>query len=315
MPNSATPKAIAIFGSVNVDVSGFCQRLPRPGETVPGRRYTLALGGKGANQAVAVARLGGRSQMIGRAGNDAFGLLARDRLDALGVGRDHLIFADNASTGVALISVDARGENCIVVIGGANMTVDQALVNHSAATLRLAPVLLLQLEVPVAPVLAAAALTRAGGGLAILDPAPAPSGGLSSDVLRAVDIVTPNETETEALVGVRPQTPSDAAKAADLLIAWGAPTAIIKMGSHGAYFRGGNARGFVPPFTVEAVNSVGAGDCFNGALAVALARGDKLPKAVRFAAACGALATLGSGGAESAPALAAVEALLQSQPA
>jgi len=314
MPTSAARRAIATFGSVNVDVSGFCQRLPRPGETVPGQRYTIALGGKGANQAVAVARLGGQSQMIGRAGNDTFGALARHRLDALGVGREHLIFADNVSTGVALISVDARGENCIVVIGGANMTVDQALVDHSAETLRLAPVLLLQLEVPLAPVLAAAALTRAGGGRVILDPAPAPSGGLSSEALRAADIVTPNETETEALVGVRPQTASDAATAADLLVALGAPAAIIKMGSHGAYFRGRNAQGFVPPFAVEAINSVGAGDCFNGALAVALARGDELPKAVRFAAACGALATLGPGGAGSAPTLAAVEAFLESQP-
>jgi ribokinase len=314
MANSTPQAAIATFGSVNVDVCGFCTRLPKPGETAPGQRYTIALGGKGANQAAAVARLGGQSQMIGRAGNDMFGAMIRDRLDALAVGRDHLIFADNASTGIALISVDAHGENCIVVIGGANMIVDQALVDHSAATLRLAPVLLTQLEVPLAPVLAAAALTRAGGGLVILDPAPAPSDGLSSDVLRGVDIVTPNETETETLVGIRPQTTSDAEKAARLLAARGAPIVIIKMGSRGAYFHSRNIQGFVPPFAVKAVNSVGAGDCFNGALAVALARGDELPRAVRFAAACGALATLGPGGAGSAPTLAAVEDLLQIQP-
>jgi ribokinase len=119
-----------------------------------------------------------------------------------------LIFADIASAGVALIGVDAHGENCAVVVGGANMAVDHALVDHSATMLRLAPVLLMQLEVPLAPALAAAALTRAGGGVVILDPAPAPSDGLPSDVLRAVDIVTPNETETEALAGVRPQTTS-----------------------------------------------------------------------------------------------------------
>jgi ribokinase len=175
MPNPAVRAVIATFGGVNVDVPGFCQRLPRPGETVPGRCHTIALGGKVANQVAAVARLGGQSLTIGRAGNATFGARARDRLDALGVGREHPIFADNVSTGVALISVDARGENCIVVIGGANMTVDQALVDHSAEAPRLAPVLLLQLEVPLAPVLAAAALTRAGGGRVILDPAPAPS--------------------------------------------------------------------------------------------------------------------------------------------
>jgi ribokinase len=129
-----------------------------------------------------------------------------------------------------------------------------------------------------------------------------------------VDIVTPNETETETLVGIRPQTTSDAEKAARLLAARGAPIVIIKMGSRGAYFHSRNIQGFVPPFAVKAVNSVGAGDCFNGALAVALARGDELPRAVRFAAACGALATLGPGGAGSAPTLAAVEDLLQIQP-
>ena len=314
MANSTIQRAIAIFGSVNADVCGFCIRLPKPGETTSGQRYTIALGGKGANQAAAAARLGGKSQLIGRAGNDMFGAMVRDSLDALGVGRDHLMFADDAPTGVALISVDAHGENCIVVIGGANMRLDQTLVDHSATTLRQAPVLLVQLEVPLGPILAAAALTRAGGGLVILDPAPAPSDGLSSDVLSAVDIVTPNETETEALVGVRPETMPDAEKAASLLVARGAPIAVIKMGSRGAYFHSASVRGFVPPFAVKAVNSVGAGDCFNGALAVALARGDDLPKAVRFAAACGALATLGPGGAASAPTLPAVEALLQSQP-
>lgn len=315
MPMPAKGKVIATFGSVNTDISGFCDHLPRPGETVLGRSYSIALGGKGANQAVAVARLGGQSQMVGRAGQDTFGLLIRSRLDALGVGRDHLLFTEGASTGVALISVDTHAENCIVVISGANMAVDQELVDHAAETLRRASVLLLQLEVPLAPNLAAAALTRAGGGLVILDPAPAPSGGLPPEIFRAVDIVTPNETETEALVGIKPETVPDAAKAAGLLVSRGATTAIVKMGRHGAYFRGKDAEGFVPPFAVEAVNSVGAGDSFNGGLAVALARGDELPKAVRFAAACGALATLGAGSAESAPTLAVVENLLKRQSA
>jgi len=312
MPSS-TRRAIAVFGSVNADVTGFCDRLPRPGETVPGSRYSIALGGKGANQAAAVARLGYPVQMIGRIGTDSFGTMVRASLDTLGVGGIHLLATEHVSTGVALVSVDSRAENCIVVIGGANAAVDRAVIDNAVATLRQAPVLLLQLEVPLAVGLAAAAETRAAGGLVILDPAPAPAGGVPSDVLSAVDVVTPNETETEALVGVKPESPAEAAKAAELLLSRGVAMVVIKMGHRGAYFRGHAAEGFVPPFAVHAVNSVGAGDSFNGGLAVALARGDALPKAARFAAACGALATTGSGGAEAAPTLAAVEALLESQ--
>ncbi|MDE2094534.1 MAG: ribokinase [Burkholderiales bacterium] len=302
---------IAVFGSVNIDVTAWCDRLPRPGETVSGRAYSMSLGGKGANQAVAVARLGLRSVLIGRTGADDFGRLARDRLTALGVGLDHLHSSPDLASGVAVISVDAQAENCIVVIGGANLAVDATLAQQAAQPLRAARVLLLQLEVPLPAALAAAGLTRAAGGLVILDPAPAPAGGLPDEALHGVDVVTPNETETEAIVGVRPTGPTEAAQAAARLIARGVPTAVIKMGAAGVYFRGPNGEGFVAPFPVHAVNSVGAGDSFNGGLAAALARGASMADAVRFAAACGALATTGPGGAASAPTLAAVEALLR----
>ena len=303
-------RAIVVFGSLNADVTGFCDRLPRPGETVPGTRYSIALGGKGANQAAAVARLGHPVQMVGCIGSDEFGQMVRTSLDGLGVRLDHLLQLKTASTGVALINVDAHAENSIVIIPGANMAADTALVERAAPTLEVAPILLLQREVPMASSLAAAAKVRAKGGLVILDPAPAPADGLSSAELAAVDFVTPNETETEALVGLRPESGADAAKAAEMLLSRGAANVIIKLGRHGAYFRGPGAEGFVPPFSVKAVNSVGAGDTFNGGLAVALARGARLPEAARFAAACGALATTGGGGAGAAPTLAAVEALL-----
>jgi ribokinase len=312
MPGS-TRRTIAIFGSINADVTGFCDRLPRPGETVAGKRYSIALGGKGANQAAAVARLGNPAQMIGRVGNDSFGQMVVASLGALGVGQDHLLVTEGQSTGVALINVDARAENSIVVIGGANGAVDQAVIDHAAKTLHDAPILLTQLEVPLAATLAAAAKTHATGGLVMLDPAPAARGGLSSAELSAVDIVTPNETEAEALVGIKPDSRADMARASEILQSRGVATVVIKLGRRGVYFRGRDAEGFVPPFVVKAINSVGAGDCFNGGLAVALARGDDLPTAVRFAAACGALATTGRGGAEAAPTLAEVEALLDSQ--
>ncbi len=302
---------IATCGSVNVDITAFCHRLPRPGETVMGDRYTISLGGKGANQAVAVARLGTPSVLIGRTGTDEFGAFARGRLTEFGVDLDLLTADPQAPTGVAVIDVDATAENTIVVIGGANMAIDTTDTDRAAAMLRRARVLLLQLETPMTANLAAAAATRSAGGLVILDPAPVPAGGLDDHVLGAVDIVTPNETETEALVGIRPTSAEEAAAAAARLIARGVRTAIVKMGVRGVFFRGPDGNGFVPPFPVTAVNSVGAGDCFNGGLAVALGRGDRLPDAMRFAAACGALAATGPGGAGSAPTLAAVEAMLE----
>jgi ribokinase len=301
---------VAVFGSVNIDITAFCDRLPRPGETVGGRAYSMSLGGKGANQAAAAARLGAHSILIGCTGADAFAELARSRLAKLGVGLEQLQSRSDLASGIAVISVDAQAENCIVVIGGANLSVDQSVVPRASEPLSAARVLLLQLEVPLSAGLAAAALTRAGGGLVILDPAPAPAGGLPDEAFKAVDVITPNETETEAVVGIRPGSAGDAAVAARRLIARGVATAIVKMGARGVYFLGPGGEGFVPPFPVKPTNSVGAGDCFNGGLAVALAGGASMPEAVRFAAACGALATTGPGGAESAPALAAVQALL-----
>ncbi|MGD0183916.1 MAG: ribokinase [Roseiarcus sp.] len=305
-----SPPTVATCGSVNVDITAFCERLPRPGETVMGRRYTIALGGKGANQAVAVSRLGGRSIFVGRTGTDAFGALARRRLAELGVELDHLASDPNAPTGVAVIDVDRRAENSIIVIGGANLAVGEADVDAAKPALQLADALLLQLETPLAASLAAARLVRAAAGVVILDPAPAPIGGLDDEVFRAADVISPNETETETLVGILPTNPREAAAAASRLLARGAPAAIIKMGARGVYYRDSKSEGFVPLFSVRAVNSVGAGDCFNGGLAMALARGDPLADAVRFAAACGALATTGPGGADSAPTLEAVERLM-----
>jgi ribokinase len=302
--------AIVTFGSVNVDVVAYSARLPRPGETIHGERYAMVLGGKGANQAVAAARLGAHSRIVGRAGVDAFGDLARARLAHFGVDTG-LLLADAATpTGIAIIGVDAGAENCITVIGGANMAVDASDVERAGSALDAAAVLLLQLETPLPAGLAAAARTRAGGGLVILDPAPAPAGGLPADVFAQVDLMTPNETETEALVGVRPGTPEEGLEAARRLNDRGLAIAVVKMGARGVCYRGRGEEGFVPCFAVKAIDTVAAGDCFNGGLAFALARGDALPDAVRFAAACGALATTKPGASDAAPSLAEVQALM-----
>lgn len=303
---------IVTFGSVNVDIVAYASRLPRPGETVHGERYAMALGGKGANQAVAAARLGGDSILIGRTGTDTFGDMARRRLNDFGVKTATLLADANHSTGIAVIGVDAKAENCITVIGGANMAVSAEDVSRAADALDSARVLLLQLETPLPAVLAAAQRTRAAGGLVVFDPAPAPAAGLPADVFRQIDAITPNESETEALVGIRPATAEDAAEAARRLMDKGVGIAVVKMGARGVYVRSSTASGFIPSFTVKAIDTVAAGDCFNGGLAYALARGDGVMDAVRFAAACGALATTKAGASDAAPSLAEVEALLAS---
>lgn len=307
--------SIVVFGSINVDVTAYAHTLPRPGETVHGDTYAIALGGKGANQAVAARRLGAAVELAGRTGIDTFATLVRERLAADGVGMAHLFADPDHPTGMALIGVDARAENCITVVGGANMAVDAVDVARLAPIVAGTRVLLLQLEIPLAPALAAAERVRAAGGLVVLDPAPAPAGGFADAVWRTVDCMTPNETETEALVGIRPTDVATAAKAAAAMTARGLSIAIVKMGGSGTYWRSTIGEGHVAPFPVKPIDTVAAGDCFNGGLAFALARGDALADAVRFASACGALATTKRGASDAAPTLAEVEALLAAHPA
>lgn len=305
--------AIAVLGSINIDVTTYGARLPKPGETVHGDRYAIGLGGKGCNQAAAAARLGAETTLVGRVGDDTFGRRALDELASLGLSTDAIRIDPETDTGVAIIGVDASAQNCITVIGGANMAIDGTDVAVARQHLSAASVLLLQLETPLAAGLAAAEAVRAAGGRVILDPAPAPSGGLTDDVLARVDIVTPNETEAELLVGLRPRNADEAAAAAARLRERGVSTAVIKLGSAGVYYQGADSAGFVPPFRVESIDSVAAGDCFNGGLAVALDDGAPLDVAIRFAAACGALSTTRAGASASAPHRAEVEALLTAQ--
>jgi ribokinase len=306
------------FGSINADIAAYSTRLPRPGETIHAEHYAIGLGGKGANQAAAAGRLGTgtglKAAFAGRTGADVFGDLVRRELAAFGVDLQGLRHDTAHPTGLAMIGIDAAGENAITVIGGANLANDASDVAASGALLNEASVLLLQLEIPTETVLAAAQRARAGGALVVLDPAPAPANGLPDAVLACADILTPNETETESLVGLRPSDTASAAEAAERFARRGAPGVIVKLGARGVFFRFGGAQGFVPPFQVHSIDSVAAGDIFNGGLAIALARGDDPLPVVRFAAACGALATTKRGAARAAPTLDEVNALLASQP-
>lgn len=302
--------SIAVFGSINIDLTTYSKALPRPGETLHGDRYAIGLGGKGCNQAAAASKLGGDTTLIGRIGQDDFGQTALAALADLGVSAQAVARDKAINTGIAVIGVDEKAENCITVIGGANMAIDETDISAQKTHFDRADILLLQLEIPLDAAMAAAKLVRAHGGRVILDPAPAPKEGLSDGILSQVDIITPNETETELLTGLRPSSPDEAAIAAEVLRARGVSIAIIKLGARGVYFSDGTNHGFVEPYQVTSIDSVAAGDCFNGGLAYALDQGNSLQEAVQFAAACGALSTTKRGAAPSAPTLAEVKALM-----
>ncbi len=292
---------IVILGSINLDLTTTVPRLPAPGETLLGSSVRLLAGGKGFNQAVAAGRLGAPAAFIGRVGADLFGgalldLAAVEPVDLSGVAVDREL-----GTGLAVISVDEQAENTIIVVSGANMALDGGEVARCRQALAAdgRGGLLLQLETPLAASLAAAREARARAVPVILDPAPARP--LPPEVYGQVDLLTPNEVETEQLVGIRPADPVQAKRAAMRLRQRGVPAAVIKMGVRGVYFQADGGDGFIPPFPVKSVDSVAAGDAFNGALAMALAEGRPLDEAVRWGAAAGALATTRPGASAAMP--------------
>ncbi|SDR55659.1 ribokinase [Rhizobiales bacterium GAS191] len=302
--------AIIVLGSINTDITAYGRVLPRVGETVLGSSYEMDLGGKGANQAAAAARLGAHAEFVGRVGVDAFGEAAMERLEAFGVSTRHSTRDPAQGTGIAIINVDAEGRNAITVISGANMHIDEAQLHGALPVLGSAKVLMLQLEIPLATCKAAALEAHRLGVAVVFDPAPAPAEGLPADLYGLIDVITPNETETEALLGYQPGTVEEAARAAHELVARGTRAAVVTLGARGAYVVGEGAEGFVAPFAVTPVSTVAAGDCFNAGLAVALSEGKTLMEAARFASACGALCTTKAGSAASAPTRQEVELLL-----
>jgi ribokinase len=302
---------VLVFGSLNMDLVAQVRRLPVPGETLTGTGFMTVPGGKGGNQAVAIARLGIPTQMIGRVGRDSFGQALINSLQANGVGCDRLHQDDVTASGVAVIAVDQQGENHIIVIPGANGQVNRTDVERLRDLLPQSKALLLQLEIPLPAVIAAAEVAHQAGVTVILDPAPCPE-ELPADLYPLVDILTPNQIEAEQLVGFPVCTPEQAAAAAKVLHQRQVATVIVKLGQQGAFCSAAEGDFFMPAFPVEAIDTVAAGDAFNGGLAAALAEGQPLQQALQWATATAAIAVTRSGAQSSLPTRTELERFLGS---
>lgn len=290
--------SVLVFGSLNMDLVTRTHRLPQPGETIAGYSFETLPGGKGENQAVAVARLGVPVRMSGRVGGDEFGKMLIESLQLAGVNCEGVKVDESTSSGVAAIAIDDSGENHIIIVPGANGQVNLSDVDR--LPLLASKVLLLQLEIPLAIVLAAAQAAQQVGVTVILDPAPAPT-QLPAELYAAVDILTPNQVEAEQLTGIAVQDEASAVRAARRLRQQGVETVIVKMGAQGALCATAAGEFWVSPFDVRAIDTVAAGDAFNGGLAAAFAEGRSLSEACQWGAATGALATTVKGAQSAMP--------------
>ncbi len=291
---------VIVFGSINMDLVARVPRLPVPSETLLGYSFTTVPGGKGANQAVAIARLGVPTVMVGRVGGDRFGQELLSGLQTAGVDTEDVLVDRAQSSGVAMIAVDDRSENHIIVIPGANGQMEPTDVDRLSRRLPGAAALLLQLEIPLPTILLAAQAAHAVGVRVILDPAPARS-DLPAALYSLVSIITPNAIEASQLVGFPVTNRETAAQAATVLQQRGVETVIIKLGAVGVFGATPDESFFVPAFQVDAVDTVAAGDAFNGGLTAALAAGLSLREAVIWGAATGALSATKPGAQSSLP--------------
>lgn len=308
-PTSSTDRSgVVIVGSVTADVTTFSTRLPARGETILGDQFTLMLGGKGANQAVAAGRSGARTSFVGCVGDDLFHDLVVDGLGDAGVDLEHLRTVPGP-TGIAHIRVDASAQNDIVMVPLANAALSAEQID--AALAALAPttsVLLTQLETPSALTAHITARGREHGMTVILDPAPAAP--LPDEVWRSIDIVTPNETEASLLSGIEVTDAASAAEAGRWFLDRGVGAAVITLAGQGSCVVTAEGSTVVAPFPVEAVDTTAAGDAYAGYLGAALANGSTLSDAVRLATAAGALAVTKQGASPSLPLRAEVDAFL-----
>jgi ribokinase len=302
---------IVIVGSLNMDLVVQVPTIPAPGETVLGNNFATIPGGKGANQAVAAARLGANVSLIGRVGADAFGeqLLANAQKEGIDV--THVEYDANAASGVAMISVDARGQNSIAVASGANYCLTAAHVREAWSALENVDLLVMPLETPLETIETAVSLANQAGVKVILNPAPAQK--LAPQILAGVDVLVPNEPETTQLTGIEIDSPESTHNAAQALLKLGVGHVVLTLGSRGALVLAGETNLFtqVEPYPVKVVDTTAAGDAFVAGLAVALAEGKELVEAAQFANAVGALAVTKQGAQPGMPTREEVEILLK----
>jgi ribokinase len=309
MSNIPLPPRIVVLGGINIDLVAMTPRFPAAGETVVGRQFLTYGGGKGANQAVAAARMGAQVSMVGRVGDDIFAPQALKTLVESGVDIGSVGVTPDTSTGIAIITIDDSAQNQIIQVLGANNTCGEEEEAKVLNLLAGASALLLQLEVSVDLSLRCAQAAKERGVRVILDPSPVRP--IPQAFYSCCDIITPNETDAQALVGFPVTDRASAEQAAETLLKRGVGATLVTLGPQGSWYATTDSSGFVPAYEVEAVDSVGAGDAFNGALAAALGEEYDLGQAVRFASAAGARSVTRSGAQDSMPTRAEVDELLR----
>ena len=290
---------ITVIGSSNTDMVIKTTKLPVPGETILGGDFFLNAGGKGANQAVAAARLGGKVSFIAKTGDDVFGKEAKQLFEIENINTGFMVTDPDHPSGVALITVDSHGENCIVVAPGANGYLSQNDIDLAREEILRSEIILMQLEIPIETVTYVANIAFESGKKVILNPAPAAK--ISDDLLSRLYMITPNETEAELITGIPVKDADSAFVAARHLFECGVKVVIITLGSKGALLYTGKEVKLIPSIKVEAVDTTAAGDVFNGAVAVAISEDMELEEAVKFACKAAAISVTRMGAQSSAP--------------
>ncbi len=290
-------KPIVVIGSTNTDMVIRTEKFPSPGETLLGGKFFLFPGGKGANQAVAASRLGGDVFFITKLGNDIFGKQAIEQFKKEGLHTDYVRREADLPSGVALITVNAKGENTIVVAQGANGTLTEQDISRDA--LSIGEIFLLQLEIPLATVGFVAREMTAQGKRVIINPAPAAE--LPSELLKGLYCITPNQTEAGALTGIAVNDAATAAKAASKLYSLGVSNVVITLGEAGAFLHNSETQKYLPGIKTDAVDTTAAGDVFCGALVVAIAEGMSMEQSILFANKAASISVTRMGAQTSAP--------------
>ncbi|MCP3697417.1 MAG: ribokinase [Aliivibrio sp.] len=300
---------LVVLGSVNADHVLQVASFPRPGETLHGHSYSVIPGGKGANQAVAAARLGADIAFIASVGDDSFGHQMIEAFKIDGINTQAVMIEENTPTGIAMIQVAATGENsiCISAEANARLTADRIAPHHRL--IEAADTLLMQLETPIETIESAAKIAKVSGTKVVLNPAPAHP--LSDDLLQLIDVITPNETEAELLTGIQVSDTASAQQAADALHAKGIETVMITLGSKGVWISQNSSGRQVEGFKVKATDTTGAGDTFNGAFLTGLQSGKDVDDAIKFAHAAAAISVTRAGAQTSIPSLEEVNAFLE----